>query len=109
LATKERAVASTHHLTLSLYQGIFFTKNMTVVPFLPYFSLFLPLKIKLKERHFDTTEVMEAESKAVLSTFTEHDFQDNNNRNNSIQFNSLLLMCRVNSKTPITETAQCKY
>jgi hypothetical protein len=25
---------------------------------------------------------------------------------NSIQFNSLLLMCRVNSKTPFTETAQ---
>jgi hypothetical protein len=33
-------------------------------------------------------------------------------KGNSIQFfqfNSLLLMCRVNSKTPITETAQCKY
>jgi hypothetical protein len=26
-----------------------------------------------------------------------------------IQFNSLLLMCLVNSKTPITEAAQCKY
>jgi hypothetical protein len=34
------------------------------------------LKIKLKGRHFDTIEVMEAELQAVLNTFTEHDFQD---------------------------------
>jgi hypothetical protein len=34
------------------------------------------LKIKLKGRHFDTAEVMEAESQAVLSTLTERDFQD---------------------------------
>jgi predicted helicase len=34
------------------------------------------LKIKLKGRHFDTIEVMEAESQAVLSSLTEHDFQD---------------------------------
>jgi hypothetical protein len=34
------------------------------------------LKIKLKGRHFDTVEVIEAESQAVLNTFTEHDFQD---------------------------------
>jgi hypothetical protein len=32
--------------------------------------------IKLKRRHFDTTEVMEAESQMVLKTLTEHDFQD---------------------------------
>jgi hypothetical protein len=32
--------------------------------------------IKLKGRHFDTTEVIEAESQAVLNTLTEHDFQD---------------------------------
>jgi hypothetical protein len=32
------------------------------------------LKIKLKDRHFDTTELMAAESQAVLNT--EHDFQD---------------------------------
>jgi hypothetical protein len=34
------------------------------------------MKIKLKGRHFDTTEVMEAESQAVLNSLTEHDFQD---------------------------------
>jgi hypothetical protein len=38
--------------------------------------LFPRLKIKLKGRHFDTTEMMEAESQAVLNTLTEHDFQD---------------------------------
>jgi hypothetical protein len=32
------------------------------------------LKIKLKGRHFDTNEVIEAESQAVLNTLTEHDF-----------------------------------
>jgi hypothetical protein len=54
-------------------QGIFFfTKNnMTVVPHPAYFSLFPRLKIKLKGRHFDTAEVIEAESRAVLNTLTE--------------------------------------
>jgi hypothetical protein len=33
------------------------------------------LKIKLNGRHFDTIEVMEAESQAVLNTLTD-DFQD---------------------------------
>jgi hypothetical protein len=42
----------------------------------PYFSLFPQLKIKLKGRHFDTIEVIKAESQAVLNTFTEYDFQD---------------------------------
>jgi hypothetical protein len=30
----------------------------------------------LKGRHFDTIELIEAESQAVLNTLTEHDFQD---------------------------------
>jgi hypothetical protein len=34
------------------------------------------LKIKLKGRHFDTTEVIGAKSQAVLNILTEHDFQD---------------------------------
>jgi hypothetical protein len=49
---------------------------MTVFPYPPYFSLFLRLKIKLKGRHFDITEVIEAESQAVLNTLIEQDFQD---------------------------------
>jgi hypothetical protein len=32
--------------------------------------------MKLKGHHFDTTEVIKAESQAVLNTITEHDFQD---------------------------------
>jgi hypothetical protein len=32
--------------------------------------------IKLKGSHFDTTEVIEAESQAVLNILTEHNFQD---------------------------------
>jgi hypothetical protein len=34
------------------------------------------MKRKLKGSHFDTTEVIEAESQAVLNTLTEQDFQD---------------------------------
>jgi hypothetical protein len=34
------------------------------------------LKIKLKGRHFDTVEAIEAESLPVLNILTEHDFQD---------------------------------
>jgi hypothetical protein len=72
LATKERAVAS--HF---LFTREFLTKsNMTVFPQPLYFSLFPRLKIKMKVRHFDTTEVIEAESRAVLNTLTEHYFQD---------------------------------
>jgi hypothetical protein len=55
----------------------FFTKiNMTFVPHPLYFSLFPQLKTKLKGRHFDTTEGIEAESQTVLNTLTEHDFQN---------------------------------
>jgi hypothetical protein len=48
---------------------------LTVVP-THHIFLFPPLKRKAKGRHFDTTEVVEAESQAVLNTLTEHDFQD---------------------------------
>jgi hypothetical protein len=34
------------------------------------------VKIKLKGRHFDTTEVIEAESQAMLNTLAEQDFHD---------------------------------
>jgi hypothetical protein len=39
----------------------------------PYFSV-SPIEGKT-ERHFDTIEVMKAESQAVLNTLTEHDFR----------------------------------
>jgi hypothetical protein len=50
--------------------------DMTLDPHRPHYSLFLRLKKKLKCRHFDTNEVIAAESQAVLDTLTEHDFQD---------------------------------
>jgi hypothetical protein len=34
------------------------------------------LKTKLKARHFDTPEVIEAGAQAVLNTLTEHGFHD---------------------------------
>jgi hypothetical protein len=34
------------------------------------------LKIKLKGHHFDTSEVIEANSQTVLNTLRVHDFQD---------------------------------
>jgi hypothetical protein len=40
----------------------------------PYFSV-PRLKIKLKGCHFDTIEVIEAESQDVPNTLREHDFQ----------------------------------
>jgi 2C-methyl-D-erythritol 2,4-cyclodiphosphate synthase len=49
---------------------------MTEVSHAPYFSLFLRLKKKLRDRHSDTTVVIEAESQAVSNTLTERDFQD---------------------------------
>jgi hypothetical protein len=50
-------------------------KKVTAIANPPYFSV-SRLKINLKGRHFDTIEVIEAESQAVLNTLTEHDFQD---------------------------------
>jgi hypothetical protein len=38
--------------------------------------MFLRLKIKLTGCHFDTIEVIETESQAVLNTLIEHAFQD---------------------------------
>jgi hypothetical protein len=78
LASKELAV---DHNNILCYAS-FFTKelltkgNMTVVLHPPYFSLFPQLNIKLKSHHFDTIEVKEVESQAVLNTVTEHNSQD---------------------------------
>jgi hypothetical protein len=55
----------------------FLTKTITIVVLHPlYFSLFNRLKIKLKDRHFDTIEVIEADLQIVLNTLIEHSFQD---------------------------------
>jgi hypothetical protein len=78
LATKELAVVSRQRIVSHfLFHQEFLTKsNMTVIPHPPYFSLFPRLKIKLEGRHFDTIEVIMAESQVVLNTLTEHNFKD---------------------------------
>jgi hypothetical protein len=62
----------------------FSTKNnITAVPQPPNvpdltpcdFSLLPRFKVKLKVNYFETNDVIDAESQAVLSTLTEHDFQ----------------------------------
>jgi hypothetical protein len=68
-------ITTMHHLTLPFFIREFLTKNnTTVLLHPPYFSLCPQLIIKIKGRHFDTSEVIEAESQAVLNTLTEHDF-----------------------------------
>jgi hypothetical protein len=77
LATEKLTAASqqiaSHFL---LRQGIFQQKQHECHPHPPKLSQFPPLKMKLKIRYFDRTEMMEAESRAVLNTLTEHSFQD---------------------------------
>jgi hypothetical protein len=65
LATKKLAVASRQHAA-----------SYFLFPHPSNFSLFPRVNIKLKDRHFDTVEVAEAEQQAVLNSLTEHDFQD---------------------------------
>jgi hypothetical protein len=78
LTTKELALASrqrniSHFL---LHQGSFDQKQHDSCPPPPYFSLFPRLKLKLKGCHFDTIEVIDAESQAVPNTLTDRNFQD---------------------------------
>jgi hypothetical protein len=70
---------------ISFHQGLFFYEKQhggcsppTLLAGLASynFSLIPSLKIKLKGRYFDTTEVIGAESQAVLNILTECDFQD---------------------------------
>jgi hypothetical protein len=49
---------------------------MILFPHPSYFSPFTRFKINLKSRHFDTIEVIEAESQTMLNTLTTQNFQD---------------------------------
>jgi hypothetical protein len=69
-------ITTTHRLTFPFSPANFLPKaTRQSTPTNPTF-LFSQLNIKLKVLHFDTTEVIEAESQAVLNTLTEQDFQD---------------------------------
>jgi hypothetical protein len=74
LDTRELAVAARQRIYPHfIYNREFFNKyKMTVVPHLPYFSLFPQQKIQLKGLQFDKVEVIDTESQAVLNTLTEH-------------------------------------
>jgi hypothetical protein len=51
---------TTHHLTLVFFTRVIFDQPLS-------FSVF-PIEDKLKGHHFDTVEVIEAESQSVLKT-----------------------------------------
>jgi hypothetical protein len=73
---KELALASQDAVSYFFFhQGFFYQiqHDCRAQPKLNF--LFPPLKIKLKGRRFDTNEMIEAESLAVLNNLTEH-FQD---------------------------------
>jgi hypothetical protein len=65
--------AKTH--TSFFHQETFDQKQHDCRPHSPYFSLLPRLIISLISRNVDTIEVLDAESQAVLNTFTEQDFQ----------------------------------
>jgi hypothetical protein len=71
-------ITAMYCLTLPFSPGNFWPKTTRLSsPHPPYFSLLFPrLEIKLKGRHFDTIEVLEVESQAVLNTLKEHYFKD---------------------------------
>jgi hypothetical protein len=73
--TSGSCIMATHRHTLPFLQGNFSLKNMAVISTHPTF-LFPLLKIKLEGRHFDPSDVIEAELQAVLNTLAEHGFQD---------------------------------
>jgi hypothetical protein len=70
VASRQRIVS--HFL---FHQGMFDQKQHDCHPPPTLLSLFPELKIKLKGRHLETTEVIGSESQALLNIPTEHDFQ----------------------------------
>jgi hypothetical protein len=63
-------IMTTHRLTLSFSPGNFWPKTTWLSSPIQHTFLFPRVKIKLKSSHFDTNEVIKAESHAVLNTLT---------------------------------------
>jgi hypothetical protein len=66
-------ITTTHSLTLPFSPRNFWPDTTWLSSSTHPTFLFPQLKIKLKGRHFNTIEVIEAESQAVLNTLTKHD------------------------------------
>jgi hypothetical protein len=66
---------TTHRLTLLFSPVNFFFLPKKKMPVPPPPHLFPPTEDTLTGRHFDTNEVIEAESQVVLNAITEHNFQ----------------------------------
>jgi hypothetical protein len=73
-----------------------------------HFYLFPPLKIKLKSRHFDTTEAIVAELQEVLNTLTEHDFQDAF-KNDRDAGNGALMRMRTTSRVMVASRPKVRF
>jgi hypothetical protein len=73
---RQKIAAASRQLTVShfLYHQGFFTKNNMTSPHTLLLSV-SSIEDKLKGRHFETNEVIEAESQAMLNTLTERDSQ----------------------------------
>jgi hypothetical protein len=63
-------------MTTSFFAREVSTRNNMADPPHSLLSSVYLLKLKLKGRHFDTAEAIEAEMQAVLNSLTENDFQD---------------------------------
>jgi hypothetical protein len=84
------------------HQGIFTKNNMTIVLTRLTF-LFPRLQIKLKGRHFDTIEVIEAESQAVQNNLTENDLKnDRSSGNGAYVRNGTISRVMVASRPKVT-------
>jgi hypothetical protein len=66
-------IATTHRLTLPFSSGNFDQKQHEYRPLPTLLFSDSPIEDKTGDLHFDTIEVIVAESQAVLNTLTEHD------------------------------------
>jgi hypothetical protein len=67
------------------------------------------LKIKLNDRHFDTTEVIEAESQAMLNTLTENDFWDAFKKNGRSAGNGAYMQKRTTSRVKVASRPKVSF
>jgi hypothetical protein len=69
-------IMTTHHLALPFSPGNLCPKTTSLLSTTHPTFFFPQSRIKLKDCHFDTIQVIKAESQVALKTLTEHGFQD---------------------------------